>query len=51
MTMSMIIAVTLTVPSSDRRSISRLMPRNAAAIAKAPATPTAAASVGVAQPW
>eukprot|EP00581_Thalassiosira_minuscula_P025003 CAMPEP_0184435432 /NCGR_PEP_ID=MMETSP0738-20130409/491456_1 /TAXON_ID=385413 /ORGANISM="Thalassiosira miniscula, Strain CCMP1093" /LENGTH=84 /DNA_ID=CAMNT_0026801829 /DNA_START=30 /DNA_END=284 /DNA_ORIENTATION=- len=50
MMISMIIDVTLIVPSRLSRIIVQFTPPKASAISNAPATPTAAASVGVAHP-
>ncbi|MNJ62585.1 hypothetical protein D3C77_584310 [compost metagenome] len=50
MTISMIIAVERMVPSMTSRSMDQLSLRNHAARMKAPSTPSAAASVGVARP-
>ncbi|MNW21035.1 hypothetical protein D3C71_2217230 [compost metagenome] len=49
-TISMIMAVERIVPSMTSRSIDQLSRRNQAASMKAPSTPSAAASVGVARP-
>ncbi len=50
MTMSMIMDVILTVPRTLCRSMSKDTPPKKSAMTNAPATPTAAASVGVAHP-